>query len=85
MTMVDQINMVPDSLGNGVVESFYAPYACDEHGETSRLIVTKDHVKGIEGNIAPEMTCEHCNEKLVFDALEDAYFMFVVGNISKAS
>ena len=85
VSMVDQINMVPDSLGNGVVESFYAPYACDEHGETSRLIVTKDHVKGIEGNIAPEMTCEHCNEKLVFDALEDAYFMFVVGNISKAS
>jgi len=85
VTMVDQINMVPDSLGNGVVESFYAPYACDEHGETSRLIMAKDHAKEISENIAPDMQCDHCKEKLVFDALEDAYFMFVSGKLSKAS
>jgi hypothetical protein len=85
VTMIDQINMVPDSLGNGVVESFYAPYACDEHGETSRLIVTQDHAASITAHVAPEMLCEYCKEKLVFDALEDAYFMFVSGNIAKAS
>lgn len=85
VTMIDQINMVPDSLGNGIVESFYAPYACDEHGETSRLLVTQDHANEIFSNIAPEMHCDKCKEKLVFDALEDAYFMFVSGNISKAS
>lgn len=85
VTMIDQINMVPDSLGNGVVESFYAPYACDDHGETNRLLITKDHVAEIRSHVAPEMHCEKCKKKLVFDALEDAYFMFVSGNISKAS
>jgi hypothetical protein len=85
VTMIDQINMVPDSLGNGVVESFFAPYACDDHGETSRLIVTRDHASQIRNHVAPEMHCETCRKKLVFDALEDAYFMFVSGNISKAS
>lgn len=85
VTMIDQINMVPDSLGNGVVESFYAPYACDEHGETSRLIVTRDHSKEIFSHVAPEMHCEHCKKRLDFDALEDAYFMFVSSNVSKAS
>jgi len=83
VTMVDQINMVPDSLGNGVVESFYAPYACDEHGETSRLIVTKDHAREIMSHEAPVMICEQCRKKLDFDALEDAYFMFVSANIPK--
>src|SRR5688572_28790739 len=31
VTMIDQINMVPDSLGNGRVESFFAPYYCQAH------------------------------------------------------
>lgn len=85
VTMIDQINMVPDSLGNGVVESFYAPYACDEHGETSRLIVTRDHAREISANVAPEMLCDKCRKRLDFDALEDAYFMFVGSNLPKAS
>lgn len=86
VTMIDQINMVPDCLGNGSVESFFGPYACTEHGETNRLIQTKEHASVILQNRAPEFTCEKCSQKLDFDALEDAYFMFVNNQLSmKAS
>lgn len=86
VTMIDQINMVPDSLGNGTVESFFAPYACADHGETNRLIVAAEHQSSIVQNRAPEFSCDQCGQKLDFDALEDAYFMFANNNLSiKAS
>ena len=42
VTMIDQINMVPDSLGKGIVDSFYAPYYCECGGEVSRLVRVAD-------------------------------------------
>lgn len=87
VTMIDQINMVPDSLGTGVVESFFAPYYCADHNEVNRLINVKDHISKIAARIAPEMHCEHCSKPLEFDALEDSYFLFcgTEGTKSKAS
>ena len=87
VTMIDQINMVPDSLGTGTVESFFAPYYCEDHSEVNRLIVVKDHVEKITARTAPEMHCEDCKKPLEFDALEDSYFLFCGTDVprSKAS
>lgn len=87
VTMIDQINMVPDSLGSGVVESFFAPYYCEDHNEVNRLIVVKDHFANIAARKAPDMHCEQCKKSLEFDALEDSYFLFcgTEGTKSKAS
>jgi len=76
VTMVDQVNMVPDSLGSGSVESFFAPYFCTDHGEVSRLIVVKDAERDLAERKAPEMHCETCKKTLEFDALEESYFLF---------
>ena len=85
VTMIDQINMVPDSLGKGRVESFFAPYYCQTHGEVNRLIVVKEHQDHLEGKQAPEFRCEACNVVLEFDALEESYFLFAEGALPKAS
>lgn len=85
VVMVDQINMVPDSLGKGGVESFFAPYFCGTHGEVNQLIVVGEHVEQLENKQAPEFVCEHCSKPLEFDALEESYFLFAEGAVPKAS
>lgn len=76
VTMIDQINMVPDSLGTGTIESFFAPYFCSTDGETSQLITVKDHTQMINARQAPNFKCEKCSKPLEFDALEESYFLF---------
>ena len=85
VTMIDQINMVPDSLGSGRVESFYAPYYCECGGEVNRLINVADCLSQLHHKSAPEFRCEKCGEVLEFDALEESYFLFINNDISKAS
>lgn len=85
VAMVDQINMVPDSLGTGVIESFFAPYYCSCGGEVNRLIVVKDSADLIVNKIAPTFNCENCGAKLEFDALEESYFLFANAALPKAS
>ena len=86
VTMVDQINMVPDCQGNAVIESVYAPYFCSKDGEMNMLIDFAQHKKNLQNKIAPEMHCTICKQKLEFDALEESYFLFVNGSsISQAS
>jgi hypothetical protein len=76
VTMIDQINMVPDSLGKGKVESFFAPYYCQCGGEVNRLIAVSQHLKRLVAKQAPEFKCESCGRMLEFDALEESYFLF---------
>src|SRR5690606_24842868 len=76
VTMIDQINMVPDSLGNGIIDSFYAPYFCQNHGETNKLIVVSDFINDIVNKRAPTFACGQCGRDLEFDALEESYFLF---------
>ncbi len=76
VAIIDQINMIPDSLGNGKVESFFAPYYCECGKETNKLIITKDHINELKRLVAPKFTCE-CGQTLEFDALEESYFQFV--------
>ena len=84
---IDQINMIPDSLGSAVIESFYAPYYCPEHGESIQLIEVSKCIEQLKRGEAPEFLCKNCNKPLEFDALEESYFMFIneISEESKAS
>ncbi|MBC7662122.1 MAG: hypothetical protein H7249_20695 [Chitinophagaceae bacterium] len=77
VSSIDQINMVPHSLGGGTVESFYAPYYCECGQETVKLINVHDHEQELRRNEAPHFLCEHCGKSLEFDALEETYFQFL--------
>ncbi len=85
VTMIDQINMVPDSLGKGRIESFFAPYFCNCGGEVNRMIRVEEHLRDLVQKRAPELSCEKCGKKLEFDALEESYFLFAEGDLPKAS
>jgi len=85
VAMVDQINMVPDSVRGAEIESFYAPYACDEHGEIAKLVDMKSvqTTRGMPN--PPTMHCDDCSRQLEFDALPGSYFLFCTMDIPKAS
>lgn len=85
VTMIDQINMVPDSLGKGRVESFFAPYYCDCGGEVNRLIIVEDNIEQLQAKQAPVFACDKCSKPLEFDALEESYFLFAEGALPRAS
>lgn len=88
VTVIDQINMVPDSLGNGRIESFYAPYYCDGpkcKREVNYLIDVEQFQVFLQGKVAPEFDCDRCHNPLEFDALEESYFLFFNNPLSKVS
>lgn len=87
VTMIDQINMVPDSLGKGRVESFFAPYYCNCSDEVNRLVVVEENLAQLQAKQAPDFKCEKCGNALQFDALEESYFLFAeaTGSLPKAS
>lgn len=77
---VDQFNMVPDSVSGASIDSFYAPYYCTEDDcgrDAECLIMVKDHLKSLEANEAPGMTCKHDQGELEIDTIEEAYFSFL--------
>jgi hypothetical protein len=76
ITMIDQINMVPESLGAGRIHSFFAPYFCKCSGEKNQLIDIAEHRSKINNRLAPEIACDTCGEPMEFDALEESYFLF---------
>lgn len=83
--MVDQFNMVPESIGTGTVDTFFAPYVCEDHGDVEQLIdVVKDH-NDIYAQRAPDRMCSKCQQPLIFDAMADSYFLFLTSGKSKVS
>ncbi len=73
---IDQINMVPNSLGGGDVISFYAPYYCQCGQEHTKLIQVREHEATMRRFVAPSFNCD-CGKPLEFDALEESYFQFL--------
>jgi len=76
ISMIDQINLIPDTLGGAEIKSFVAPYFCEEHGEVMRMILIDEHGTSLAAKQAPRLHCESCGKILDFDALEETYFLF---------
>jgi len=76
--MVDQFNMVPESLGSAKIESFYAPYFHEATGKEIICLIKVDfHAPFLAKNEAPPMVDGPSGDSLAFDALEDSYFSFL--------
>lgn len=84
--MIDQINMIPQSMGSGKIDSFYAPYYCQTCGEINRLIHLSEHAENILQKKAPHFDCDICGNHLTFDSMDSSYFLFIdhQKNISEA-
>ncbi len=86
VTMMDQINMIPNTLGNATIESFFAPYYCNrcDIGNVDKLIYFQDKQEQLANSEAPKFNCPKCTSELEFDAIEDVYFTFAHDTIPKA-
>ena len=71
--VVTQLNMVRGFRGSGAVESFYAPYVCEESGEEEDRLLTPDDVP--DTTSPPTFPCEE--GELVLNDLPRRYFAFL--------
>lgn len=69
-TMVTQAGMVKNFLGAAVVESFFAPYCCEECGH-ERLELFSSHAE-----VPDSLPCPECGEQMLFDDLRETYLAF---------
>lgn len=78
VAFVTQAAMVPEVLGNGNVDSFLVPYACEDCDlEEDRLMQTAALTgAGWPPNV-PEFACPRCKGELIFDDLPQRYFAFL--------
>lgn len=74
--IIEQINMVHGFFRKGaVINSFYAPYFCENCGKESKVHLKAEQVKNKK---APKESCPHCGaEDMEFDAIEAQYFNFL--------
>lgn len=73
---VKHCNMIADMLGRGVLNSFYAPYSCDEcNTEVERVLVTRDLASDVMHR-PPVFYCA-CGAEEILDDLPRRYFAFL--------
>lgn len=78
--IVDQFSMVPEFLGQGVVDSFTAHYACDSCGnEEDKLLQVGTDIKiGVSTyQDGPAHTCSKCKAQMEFDHSPEVYLHFL--------
>lgn len=76
--IVTQLNMIYNFRGPATVESFYAPYVCENcNNEDDKLLdVQTVYADGVITGV-PDFECEECHEAMEFDDLPERYFSFL--------
>ena len=73
--IVEQMNMVQGFIReNSQIESFYAPYYCEECDKESQVLLKMSDVKDRK---APKSLCPTHQCPMEFDAIEQQYFNFI--------
>ncbi|WP_428267836.1 hypothetical protein [Haliangium sp.] len=81
--IVTQLNMIYNFRGNADIESFYAPYVCDNcNAEVDKLLeVEAQFPRNGQGRAVHEMpsfTCQRCQQPMEFDDLPERYLSFLM-------
>jgi len=70
--IMEQMSMVHGFVRDGAtIESFYAPYYCEECDIQQNVLLTPSQI--INGK-APGQQCSKCQNEMEFDDIEDQYF-----------
>jgi len=76
--VVDQLNMVMNFAGKGLVFSFYAPYRCDYCDIERRVLLQVDRdAEAIRTLAPPERPCETCGNPSYFDDDPASFFSYL--------
>lgn len=74
--IVGQINVVPSFLGDSVVQSVYAPYACAKCDFEDQFLLERGVNMPTSGEKAPKRVCPKCGAKLEMEEFEMKFFRF---------
>lgn len=84
--IVNQINLVNNFVGQGMVKSFFAPYFCPSCDLEQLKLLQIEDFAGMDRPRAPQARGDACQQaqcQMEFDDLEDAYFAFLSGNTGR--
>jgi ABC-type transporter Mla MlaB component len=76
--IVDQLNMIYNFRGSAAIESFYAPYICEQcQLETEKLLDVSEQVRAGKVLPPPSVKCPECGSPQEFDDLPERYLQFL--------
>jgi anti-anti-sigma regulatory factor len=78
--IVNQINLVNNFVGRGMVKSFFAPYFCPTCDVEQQKLLQVEDFSGMDRPRAPEVrgdACQQADCQMEFDDIEEAYFAFL--------
>ena len=75
--IVMQINMIPDFLGMGHVESFFAPYFCEGCNRSYQTLFLTEDIKKDFGLRLARQDCPKCNAPNPCEEDTDEYLYFM--------
>ena len=81
--IVNQINLVNNFVGRGMVKSFFAPFYCPKCDIEQQKLLQVEAFASMKRPAAPDARGDGCNEaqcQMEFDDIEEAYFAFIPRN-----
>ncbi|HEY3357376.1 MAG TPA: PilZ domain-containing protein [Polyangia bacterium] len=77
VAFTSQAGMVPAVVGRGRIESFLAPYHCDECDRSEERLLQTAALTTPAPVIPPRFRCSQCGGELAFDDVAERYFAFL--------
>lgn len=84
--IVNQINLVNNFVGGGMVKSFFAPYYCGKCDQEQLELLQVENFHDMAAPSAPSMRGDRCQQlrcEMEFDDIQDAYFAFLPRNTGR--
>ena len=76
--MVHQMSMVVEARGAAEVESFHAPFLCDDcANERSMVLPVAPHLETLRARKVPTQKCPDCGGTMRFDDFPNRYLLFL--------
>jgi anti-anti-sigma regulatory factor len=76
--IVHQMNMIVEVRAGAEIESFFAPYECEDCGyEASMQLDAREHRELLARREAPVLGCAECGGSMTFSELGERYFLFL--------
>ncbi len=74
--LVEQVNMIHDFFGRGLVESFQAPMACNSCGRMETVLFSVEVCRKNDP-VRLECKCGGCDAEMELDDIEEQYLAFL--------
>jgi anti-anti-sigma regulatory factor len=79
--LVLQMNMILEMQTGTTVESFFAPYLCEDCGhESSRCLDVREHAAGLRRMQLPPQPCGECGSMMQFSEIPARYLLFLANH-----